>query len=126
LGFHNGHFNGLLESLDIFRPSPQSFFFLNQLHRLHLGIFTTYVSTGHDNVAVELAADFNAIFFDSGLGANLKCAVFDNLNQIDRDDFFERHDISLFPATASTVALRLVGRTSTVSNQQRQQIQAMF
>jgi hypothetical protein len=80
---------------------------------LHLGVFTAYVSTGHDNVAVELAADLNAIFFDSGLGANLNAAVFNNFNQIDRGDFFQ-HDISLFPATASTVALSLVGRTSTV------------
>jgi hypothetical protein len=65
-----------------------------------------------DNVAVELAADFNAIFFDGGLGANLNGAVFEGFNQIDDFNFFQ-HIMSLFPATASTVALSLVGRTST-------------
>jgi hypothetical protein len=37
---------------------------------------------------VELAADFNAIFFNGGLGANLDAAVFNDFNQIDRGDFF--------------------------------------
>jgi hypothetical protein len=65
-------------------------------------------------VAVELAADFYAIFFDGGFGAYLNAAIFDHFNQIDGGYFFERHEVSLFPATASTVALSLVGRTSTV------------
>jgi hypothetical protein len=79
---------------------------------LNSGILGAVISTGGDNVAVELAADFNAIFFDGGLGANLNGAVFNDFNQIDRYNFFQ-HDISLFPATASTVALSLVGRAST-------------
>jgi hypothetical protein len=43
----------------------------------------------------------------------LNDAVFNYFNQINGDNFFQ-HIISLFPATASTVTLRLVGRTSTV------------
>jgi hypothetical protein len=46
-------------------------------------------------VAVELATDFNAIFFDSRLSANLNAAVFNNFNQIDRYNFFKSHDIFL-------------------------------
>jgi hypothetical protein len=45
----------------------------------------------------------------------LHTAIFKCFDQIGRGYFFERHDISLFPATASTVALRFpVFRTGTV------------
>jgi hypothetical protein len=80
---------------------------------LYTGILGAVVGTGDNNVAVKLAADFNTIFFDSGLGANLHTAVFKDFDQISYGYFFQ-HIISLFPATASIVALRLVGRTSTV------------
>ncbi len=61
---------------------------------LHFSIFSAYVSTRHDNMAVELASNFHAIFKDSGLGANLDYARFNDFNQINRDNFFEGHDIS--------------------------------
>jgi hypothetical protein len=38
-------------------------------------------------VAVELAADVNAIFFDSDLGANLHSAVFDHFDPINDFNF---------------------------------------
>ena len=45
------------------------------------------VIAGCNNVSVRFATDFNAIFFDSCLSANLNAAVFNNFNQIDRDNF---------------------------------------
>jgi hypothetical protein len=63
----------------------------------HFGIFSTVISARHNNVAVELATDFNTIFLDSGFGANLNAAVFNNFNQINRNNFFESPNISLFP-----------------------------
>jgi hypothetical protein len=55
-----------------------------------------------------------AIFQNGGFGTNLNAAIFNNFNQINRDNFLQSHDISLFPTTESTVALRFpVNRTGT-------------
>jgi hypothetical protein len=81
---------------------------------LHTSVFGAVVGTGNNNAAMELAADFNAVFFDGSLGANLHNTVFGDFNQIGCGYFFKRHDVSLFPATASTVTLRVpVIRTGT-------------
>jgi hypothetical protein len=64
---------------------------------LYSGILGAVVITGGNNVAVERAADLLAIFEDSGLGAYLNAAIFNNFNQINRNNFFESHDFSLFP-----------------------------
>lgn len=55
---------------------------------LHTGVFTTYVSAWGDNVAVEFAADFNAIFHDCSLGANLHTTIFDHFDAVNNFNFF--------------------------------------
>jgi hypothetical protein len=55
---------------------------------LHLGILGAVVVAGSNNVAVELAADFNAIFLDGSLGANLHAAVFQDFNTVNNLNFF--------------------------------------
>jgi hypothetical protein len=62
----------------------------------YTGVFFAVIIAGGNNVAGKFAADFNAIFFDGGLGANLNAAVFECFDQIGGGNFFQ-HDISLFP-----------------------------
>jgi 3-deoxy-D-manno-octulosonate 8-phosphate phosphatase KdsC-like HAD superfamily phosphatase len=64
---------------------------------LDTGVLAAVVSAGDDNVAVKLADDLDAIFFDGSLGADLHGAVLKSFNKIDGSDFFQ-HDFSLFPA----------------------------
>ena len=45
-------------------------------------------------MAVELAADFNAIFLDCGLSANLHTAVFKDFNTVNNFNFL-KHDALL-------------------------------
>jgi hypothetical protein len=54
----------------------------------HTGIFSAAICTGSDNVAMELATDFNAIFFDDGLGANLHNARIDHFDAVNDFNFF--------------------------------------
>jgi hypothetical protein len=63
---------------------------------LYTGILGAVIIAGGNNVSGKLAADFNTIFFDGGLGANLHDTVFGDFNQIGCGDFFQ-HFISLFP-----------------------------
>ena len=51
-------------------------------------VFLAKGIAGGDNVAVELAADFNAIFFNGGLGADLNAAVFDHFDAVNNFNFF--------------------------------------
>jgi hypothetical protein len=59
---------------------------------LHTGVFGAVISTGGNNVAVELAANFNAIFFNGCLGANLYAAVFDHFDAVNNFNFFQHDD----------------------------------
>jgi hypothetical protein len=58
---------------------------------LDTGVLAAVVVAWGNNVAVELAADFYAIFFDGSLGANLHAAVFENFDTVNNDYFFESH-----------------------------------
>jgi hypothetical protein len=58
---------------------------------LNFGIFLAVVVAGGNNVAVELVADFNAIFFDGGLGAHLHNTRFKDFNAVSYDYFFKSH-----------------------------------
>jgi hypothetical protein len=61
---------------------------------LDTGILVAVVVAGGNDMAMELAADLDAILFDGSLGANLHGAVFNSFNQINGNDFFECHDFS--------------------------------
>jgi hypothetical protein len=61
---------------------------------LHARILGAVIIAGGDNVAVKLAADFNAIFHDGGLDAYLYATIFDHFNAIN-DLNFLKHDALL-------------------------------
>jgi hypothetical protein len=61
---------------------------------LNPGILAAVVIAWGNNVAVKLAADFDAIFFDGGLCAYLNAAISDHFDHINEGIFFERHGVS--------------------------------